>query len=192
MADLNEIEEYLDIDMTNKRLRHGKKHHEKNPYYWFRHRFYIIQVHGDKWFVMSSNNRTRELLRDHTWSSNDRAYIRTSVNKKHKKLHRVLMREPNELVVDHINRRVYDNRLENLRIVTHRQNSRNTSINKNNTSGITGVRVEHNAYTVRITNNDGVRLSKSFSIKKYGQERAKELAVAQRNLWKQEFDYQGE
>ena len=36
MADLNEIEGYLDIDITNKRLRHGKKKHNKNQYYWFR------------------------------------------------------------------------------------------------------------------------------------------------------------
>ena len=159
MADLNEIEEYLDIDITNKRLRHGKKKHNKNQYYWLRHRFYIIQVHGDKWFVMSSNNRTRELLREHTWSSNDRAYIRTCINKKSKKLHRLLMNKPNELVVDHINRRVYDNRLENLRIVTQRQNARNRSIHKFNTSGITGVSKEPCTYTARITNNDGNRIS---------------------------------
>ena len=99
MADLNEIEEYLDIDITNKRLRHGKKKHNKNKYYWFRHRFYIIQVHGDKWFVMSSNDRTRQLLRNHVWSSNDRAYICCAINKKTKKLHRLLMSEPNGLLV---------------------------------------------------------------------------------------------
>ena len=119
MTDLNEIEEYLDIDITTKRLRHGKKHHNKNQYYWFRHRFYIIQVHGDKWFVMSSDDRTRQLLRDHIWCQADvRQYIRTRINKKVKKLHRILMNEANGLLVDHINRRPYDNRLENLRIVT--------------------------------------------------------------------------
>ena len=102
------------------------------------------------------------------------------------------MNEPNELVVDHINRRVYDNRLENLRIVTQRQNARNRSIHKFNTSGITGVSKEPYTYTARITNNDGNRISKTFSISKYGDERAKELAIAQRNLWKEEFDYHGE
>ena len=141
MADLNEIEEYLDIDMTNKRLRHGKKHHDKNQYYWFRHRFYIIQVHGNKWFVMDSNNRTRELLRTHVWGHVDnRQYIRCSINKKTKKLHRLLMNEPEGLLVDHINRNPYDNRLENLRIVTDRQNARNRSILNGNHRSMQGRR----------------------------------------------------
>ena len=68
MADLNEIEEFLNIDLTNVRLRHGKKRKNKNRYYWFRNQFYIIQVHGDKWFIMSSNDRTREILRNNIWS----------------------------------------------------------------------------------------------------------------------------
>ena len=105
------------------------------------------------------------------------------------------MNTPVGLVVDHINRRPYDNRLENLRIVSHKQNSRNTSINKNNTTGTTGVQKQgrqYLSYVARITDNHGNVLSKSFSIKKHGDERAKELAIEQRNDWKQEFQYDGE
>ena len=102
------------------------------------------------------------------------------------------MNEPNELVVDHINRRVYDNRLENLRIVTHRQNSRNTSINKNNTTGSTGVWKAGGKwpnYVANIINNDGIRISKTFSITKLGEEQSKRLAIAQRKAWEIEFGY---
>lgn len=41
--------------------------------------------------------------------------------------------------VDHKNHKAYDNRKENLRVCSHRENLRNISISKNNTSGVTGV-----------------------------------------------------
>ena len=41
--------------------------------------------------------------------------------------------------VDHINHDKADNRIENLRTVTHSENARNRKLNKNNTSGHAGV-----------------------------------------------------
>ena len=41
--------------------------------------------------------------------------------------------------IDHINHIRDDNRIINLREVTHKENKRNQPINKNNTSGVTGV-----------------------------------------------------
>lgn len=57
-------------------------------------------------------------------------------------LHRIIWKmvygeEPEE--IDHINHVGTDNRLKNLRAVTKQENSKNTSMHKNNTSGITGV-----------------------------------------------------
>jgi hypothetical protein len=41
--------------------------------------------------------------------------------------------------IDHINHQRSDNRLDNLRTVSHRENGKNQSMYKNNTSGVTGI-----------------------------------------------------
>lgn len=46
---------------------------------------------------------------------------------------------PKGMSIDHINHDPTDNRIENLRLVTHLDNHRNQTIRKNNRSGITGV-----------------------------------------------------
>jgi len=46
---------------------------------------------------------------------------------------------PDGLVIDHINRISTDDRIENLRVATLSQNGANSSLNKNNTSGVKGV-----------------------------------------------------
>jgi hypothetical protein len=56
-----------------------------------------------------------------------------------KKLHDYLVDCPKGLEVDHINLNTLDNRMCNLRIVTHQQNQCNQPVQKNNTSGVSGV-----------------------------------------------------
>ncbi len=62
------------------------------------------------------------------------------------------------LEVDHINHIKNDNRIENLRLISHAENTRNKSIAANNTSGISGVHWNKrlNKWHVQITAN-GVR-----------------------------------
>lgn len=56
-----------------------------------------------------------------------------------RRLHRLLMQPPRNMVVDHINRNPLDNRRINLRICSVEENNRNLSLRKNNTSGVMGV-----------------------------------------------------
>jgi hypothetical protein len=54
-------------------------------------------------------------------------------------MHRIILKTPNDLFTDHINRNKLDNRRENLRICTASQNKANQSAQHNNTSGKKGV-----------------------------------------------------
>lgn len=55
------------------------------------------------------------------------------------RMHRIIMRAPKGMHVDHINHNTIDNRKHNLRIVTNSQNQMNKKKQTNNTSGVTGV-----------------------------------------------------
>tara|TARA_R110000787_G_scaffold5224_1_gene19174 strand:+ start:191 stop:673 length:483 start_codon:yes stop_codon:yes gene_type:complete len=72
----------------------------------------------------------------------DSGYVKYSGTKdglKRKLLHRIIMGEPEDLVIDHINRDPLDNRRENLRIVSRQENQMNLSMRKTNKSGVSGV-----------------------------------------------------
>lgn len=75
--------------------------------------------------------------------------------------------------IDHINGDSSDNRIENLRVVTHSENMRNAKMSKNNSSGITGV-CENNKgggrfyYKATWYNLIGEQCYKHFSITKLG------------------------
>ena len=196
MTSLNDIEEFLNIEIGNKRLRNGKKKMNKNTYYWFRNEYYIVNLSNNKWCIMSTGEQTRELLNDHIWHC-DGVYVKTSINQQKIRYHRMLMNPPNNMCIDHINRRTFDNRLNNLRIVTHKENMRNKSMSNNNTSSIVGVskrKRKRNTYCWRafINNNDGNRIEKTFSIHKFGDEQSKQMAIDQRIAWREQFGYVGE
>lgn len=55
------------------------------------------------------------------------------------KMHRLILKAPRGLEVDHINHNTLDNRKENLRLATSMQNQQNKTMQKNNTSGFRGV-----------------------------------------------------
>jgi len=71
-------------------------------------------------------------------NNNGRKYVDV-VGRKHLFLHRYILNPPKNMIVDHINGDLLDNRRCNLRICTIQQNSMNRRIGKNNTSGFKGV-----------------------------------------------------
>ena len=94
---------------------------------------------------------------NHLWgqpvggTSSNRGYSMVNVgaisNRVPVALHRVIWTmfndtPPKGMHIDHINRDNTDNRIENLRCVTPSQNGLNSSLSKNNTSGVTGVRFQ--------------------------------------------------
>lgn len=101
----------------------------------------------------TSNNNSKfyfdkedfDKIKIYTWHESADGYIKTNDvrNPKDKKtisLHRLIMDAKKDDIVDHINHNVNDNRKSNLRICTKQQNIFNSSIYKNNTSGVKGVR----------------------------------------------------
>ena len=197
MTTLHKIEELLNIEIGDKVLRNGRIYNDKNRYYWYRNEYYIVNIGDDKWVTMSSNETTREMLDDYIWrclkgyaiSEEGKGKLRTIVH-----MHRKLMHmDNNPLVIDHIKRNPYDNRLENLRIVTHQENNRNRPKQCNNTSGIVGIRKRQNRWVACINDNNNNKISKSFAINKNrNNEQCKQLALNQRELWKIQFNYLGE
>lgn len=90
---------------------------------------------------MLCDSECMEVLLEYYWNEKG-GYARSSKNRKKVHAHRLVINAGDYNVnnqVDHINGNTLDNRKENLRIVTSRQNGLNSSIRKDNTSGVTGV-----------------------------------------------------
>lgn len=88
-----------------------------------------------------------------SWWINSFGYVVGRVNGKETYLHRFVFTCPSGLVVDHINGDKLDNRKENLRSCTIKENIRNSGISKNNSSGCSGVSFikSRNKYRAYIT-----------------------------------------
>jgi len=83
-----------------------------------------------------------KFVKDYSFNLNTFGYVVYSSRKDGlcgKLLSRVLFGEPEGLDVDHINTNKLDNRRENLRIATHKQNCKNKNKYSNNKSGFKGV-----------------------------------------------------
>jgi len=93
------------------------------------------------------------LLEKSSFCDNGQGYPVACINGKKTYLHQLILGRKDGFVIDHINRDKLDNRRENLRFITQRQNCLNVKLNKNNTSGHRGIQwnKEISKYVARIT-----------------------------------------
>lgn len=96
-----------------------------------------------------------KLVSGRKWYITKFGYLLSYVNKNgkytHEYMHRVIANPVNSMVVDHINRNRLDNRRSNLRICTRAENTYNSGIGKNNTTGFKGlVRTKSKKWEARI------------------------------------------
>lgn len=80
-----------------------------------------------------------DLIKSYCWYKGSYGYIMSNKDGEHVKLHRLVMNASGNEHVDHIKHNKNDNRKSMLRIVTVSQNQMNKGLQKNNTSGVTGV-----------------------------------------------------
>ena len=104
-----------------------------------------IKLTQGKWAIVSPEDYER--ISKHKWFTSSGGYAVRSEPGKTIRMHNEVLRFKrikNGKEVDHINRDKLDNRRENLRIVTHYENCINRGVNRNNRSGIKGVRWQKN------------------------------------------------
>lgn len=197
MTTLQEIENFLNIEIGDKRLKDGKKHKNKNRYYYYEQAYYIVELTQGKWMICEDCRTTRRLLRIHCWRYGSKdGYARTNFGNGTRDWHQMYLKYKKGLLTDHINNQRFDNRHENLRVTTYSGNSRNRTKPSNNTSGKQGIykiiRKNISYYRSRIVNDLGKRVEKIFNIKKLGEDEAKRQAIAWRRQKEQEFGYIGD
>lgn len=138
------------------------------------------------------NAKYYDLVVKWKWRLGDGCVTGSIGKEKSIKLHRLITNAPAGMVVDHINHNVLDNREENLRVCTQTQNSYNTKMKSNNTSGYIGVTWNEklnkwqSAITVNRKSiylgvfkdiNDAVTIRRKAEIKYFGEFRYKGDAV---------------
>lgn len=102
-------------------------------------------------------------VQKYKWHCDKLGYVISDTNKKGTRLHRLLTNCPRGKVVDHINGNPLDNRKENLRICTQKENTFNARIRSDNTEGYTGIvyREREKAWFAYI-NRDGKQYSLGY------------------------------
>jgi len=191
MVSIQEIEQKLNIIVGDRDINEGMCKPMKNRYYNFNNEFFVVELKQDKYGIFSNDQKTRDLLSNYTWYLTNGGYV---YNRRIGGFHKNYIEYDDNLVADHINRIRCDNRLTNLRIATPQQNSRNRTIDPRNTSGKNGVSfyIRKQSWYATIWNNNYQQIKKSFSINRYGNAEAKQMAIDQRKLWEREFNYNGE
>ena len=138
-----------------------------------------------------------DLLKPFTWGIDGQGYVKTVIPNSAGqiiKLHRYSISLEEELcdglVVDHIDRNKLNNKRSNLRQVSYNINGSNRIFKKDNPDAILGVCKQDGAWIAHsaLRNEfNGNKQWRRFSIKLYGEDKAKQLAIQQRQIWEKEL-----
>ena len=105
MATLSEIENLLNIEVADRRLRPGKMQAGINKYYYYENMYYVVELSQGKYMICADNITTRQLLKTHCWRLSTDGYAQTSFNNKTKYFHQLYLTYEANLVCDHANRK---------------------------------------------------------------------------------------
>jgi hypothetical protein len=153
------------------------------------------------WRCGKDGHFVREKAGSPTGSRDGKGYYRVSIKGKDHAAHIVIWRLHNGDIpfgycIDHIDGNGLNNDINNLRLVSHKENMQNTKIRSHNKTGHTGVTEVptiggYGKFLARWRSIDGIECSKTFSIKKYGREDALLLAIDYRAKMIAELNAQG-
>jgi hypothetical protein len=121
--------------------------------YIFLEDYIIIKTKNNEEIYVDIDNF--EKISKYCWCISKTGYPVANINYKVVKLHRYLLNIlDSKIIVDHINRNPLDNRVLNLRECSVLENTRNTSVSKNNKCGFLGIsKTPANRYRARIMVN---------------------------------------
>ncbi len=159
-------------------------------------RITVLRISGNKHngdILIDTNDIN--LINKISWYIKDgsKHYVVGKFNNKTVKLHRYLMNvKDSKDIVDHIDGDTFNNTRSNLRVVNSSINNINIrNLRKTNKSGVSGVYFKEKQITIDSKGNThnhsakwctsisykGLKKTKSFSIDKYGSDKAKDMAI---------------
>lgn len=151
-------------------------------------------LHKKDGYMVATDTKGREFyfdeedmdkILDYYWYINSGGYVETFRNHKTILLHRYLMQPLDSEEVDHINHKTNDCRRKNMRVCTHKQNSRNQSPQRNSACKYKGVDYNLGKYRARIKHN-----GKTIDLGRYDSEiDAGEAYRKASRLYHKEFGY---
>ena len=112
-------------------------------------------------FVAIVDDEDYEWLSQYRWfvanpKNGNTQYCTTFINNKQKRMHRMILPVPKNMVIDHVNHNGLDNRRSNLRICTNKENLRNSCKQKHTSTSYKGVyyNKSQNKYCPSISDNN--------------------------------------
>ena len=176
MADLNEVMEHLGIDERELPLiRSGKKAQLHNRYMYFNNRYYIVNVSmsPSRWVILDDAPLTRQLLVRFTWHLNADGIVQSGYKYDIKLLHDAIL---NVKAIHRDFHTRYDYRAFNL-VSFHKSTANNDKRVRRYEIGGQGY------YRALLYDINGNKLSKVFSVRRHGEDGARERALTQLSEW---------